>query len=470
MDDLERKSYNTLVLDAGPIIRNSPSVSTLLQNTHKIVTLPSVISEIRDAETRSRVEITLKPFLAIREPKPESVKFIVDFARKTGDLSVLSRTDLRLAALSYELECEQNGGDWRLRRVPGQKALNGPVPRRTTADAVSTKPEAARETSIEQVPAIPEKASGTSEQDQGVNSKLSFQSGCPRENEEDPMVVKEENVNPNAGEGVIKDLSRQLSAANVADDTDVAATQTKSTIAAAESPVRSSEGASDEDGDASDSDDSEGWITPRNLKKQVTKDAEASKASLASTKNPIEVATLTTDFALQNVLLQINLNVLSATNLARIQNLRTTVLRCYGCFQIIKDTGKQFCTRCGQATLTRVAASTDSKGQFRIHLRKNWQWHHRGDKYSIPKPTSGTSNGRNLQGGGVGGWGKSLILAEDQREYEKATARAGRKKKENNLMDEDVLPSILSGHRADHTGMPKVGAGRNINAKRRKKR
>ena len=96
------------------------------------------------------------------------------------------------------------------------------------------------------------------------------------------------------------------------------------------------------------------------------------------------------------------------------------------------------------------------------------QWNHRGDRYSIPKPVSGTANGKVGQGkgGGRSGWGQELILAEDQKEFIRATS--GKKgKKETDLMDQDYLPSILTGERGKTGGRPKIGAGRNVNSKRR---
>jgi RNA-binding protein NOB1 len=122
------KPIHSLILDAGPIIKNEPSVSTLLGQAETLYTIPAVIDEIRDAVTRSRIENTLLPFLTLRLPRPASVKVISDFARKTGDLEVLSRPDIHLMALAYELECERNHGDWRLRSTPGQKGLNGIKP------------------------------------------------------------------------------------------------------------------------------------------------------------------------------------------------------------------------------------------------------------------------------------------------------------------------------------------------------
>lgn len=126
---------------------------------------------------------------------------------------------------------------------------------------------------------------------------------------------------------------------------------------------------------------------------------------------------------------------------------------------------KQFCPRCGQPALTRVACSTNAKGEFKLHLKKQMQWNTRGDRYSIPKPQHGSANNR-VQGGGRGGWGHDLILAEDQKEYERARV-VERKQKERSLMDEDYLPSILTGDRSRGSGRIKVGAGKNVNARKR---
>lgn len=96
------------------------------------------------------------------------------------------------------------------------------------------------------------------------------------------------------------------------------------------------------------------------------------------------------------------------------------------------------------------------------------QWNTRGDKYSIPKPVHGSASGKWKGGGGQGGWGTGLILAEDQKEYVKArTEEQRRLRKERDLMDEDYLPGILTGERHRTGGRIKVGAGRSVNSRKR---
>jgi RNA-binding protein NOB1 len=167
---------------------------------------------------------------------------------------------------------------------------------------------------------------------------------------------------------------------------------------------------------------------------------------------------------MQNVLLQMNLNLLSPS-LQRVKHIKSFILRCHACFNVVRDLSKQFCPRCGGATLTRVTCTTDQNGEFILHLKKNMQWNKRGDKYSIPKPVHSAANYR-VKGGGKGGWGNELILAEDQKEYVRAITQEKRLK-HRDLMDEDYLPSILSGDRSKSGGKPKVGAGRTVNSRKR---
>ncbi|KAK6836172.1 hypothetical protein PG987_006667 [Apiospora arundinis] len=422
-----QKPVKLLIVDTGPLIKNDPPLSTLLAKADEIYTLPSVLTEIRDEATRTRVQTQLLPFLKLRSPRSESVQFVTGFARRTGDLEVLSKPDIHLIALAYELECEKNGGDWRLRKEPGQKQTNGKSPAALAKLAAQESGEKSTDT-----PAAAE-APSTSEEAAEQSTKA-----------EEPTLAQEE-------------VSHKLDTLSLAEAT----TENTSVDNAPETADATVEEGEDEDGD-----DDDGWITPSNLKKHQAKD------QVSSPEQPIQrvlqVALLTSDFAMQNVILRINLNLLSPT-MARITRVKTWVQRCHGCFQVTRQMDKQFCPRCGQPTLTRVSATTDSSGNFTVHLKKNFQFNKRGNVYSIPKPVHGTSNTKYRgQGGGKGGWGTELLLAEDQKEYSKQVVDNQRLRTKD-LMDEDYLPGILTGRRTGTggAGRPRVGAGRAINAKKR---
>ncbi|KAF2403236.1 proteasome maturation ans ribosome synthesis protein Nop10 [Trichodelitschia bisporula] len=446
------KPIHTVVLDAGPIIRGEPSVSSLLQQCENIISTPAVIEEIRDEAARSRLQTTLLPFLTLKTPNPNSIKVISDFARKTGDLAVLSRTDIQLLALSYETECERNCGDWRLRSVPGQQRTNGPPPPAITGQ----KPKA-----IE-----PDVHDSIEASEQHPVTEKSDSQPLSKENEGHDVSQEDDISSTPANEPEQRESEAQDSepAANnlqpehpEQEDHD---SQPTETISSQLEVVQLSE--ADGHGDSEES-DPEGWITPSNIKKKQAKDAAAASSNQPLPKT-MQVATITTDFAMQNVLLQMNLNLISGS-LQRVQFVKSFVLRCHACFNIVRDMSKQFCPRCGKPSLTRVSCSTSQSGEFKLHLKKNMQWNKKGDRYSIPKPVAGSASGR-VMGGGKEGWGNELILAEDQKEYVRAMEQQKRLK-QRDLMDEDYLPGILTGDRAKTGGKLKVGAGRNVNSRRR---
>ncbi|RDW95151.1 hypothetical protein BP5796_00914 [Coleophoma crateriformis] len=454
------KQVHSLVLDAGPIIKNEPPVSTLIAQAETLFTIPAVVDEIRDAVTRARVETTLLPFLTLRQPKPASVKVITDFARRTGDLEVLSKPDIQLMALAYELECERNHGDWRLRSLPGQKRLNGAPPTSISDESTKLPVEAPEPTAT----AVPAK-----------DTRGAWGTAIPSESEVELHDIMKEEQGAST-------VAQQLEATHISEDPLATAEQAPVASDEVEASVAQEAALSPEshdsvdgldvpqDGEATtveaEEDDSDGeWITPSNLKEHQAKDANGSAEPQKEVK-VMQAAIITSDFAMQNVLLRMNINLLSPS-LQRIQQLKTWVLRCHACFHIEKDMAKQFCGKCGKNTLLRTSCSTDKDGNFKVHLKKNMQWNTRGNVYSIPKPVAGSSNGKRVEGGGKGGWGQGLILAEDQKEYVRAM-QGERRKKEKDLMDEDYLPGILSGDRGRAGGRPKVGAGKAVNARKRR--
>jgi RNA-binding protein NOB1 len=419
------------------LIKNEISIDSLRAQADELYTIPSVISELKDEASKRRAGISLLPFLKLRSPKPDSVKFVTDFARKTGDLEVLSKPDIHLIALTYELECELNGGDWRLRRNPGQKRLNGRPPGR------NEEPQPTHDAGRPSHEAVPVALNGPPAD---IKPEMA-------PSDEPPLKTVDEGAQESRQEESVElEVERLSLDPNIVES-----------IQHSESSPEDRNPSADDESDG----DSDGWITPSNLKKHQARD-NATLMSQQPTQKFLRSALLTDDFAMQNVSLQINLNVLSSS-LSRITHLKTYILRCHGCFKTTRQLSKQFCPSCGQPTLTRTSCSTDTMGNFRIHLRRNFQWNNRGNVYSIPKPVHGSASGKSssANGGGKNGWGRDLILAEDQKEYMRQVDE-NRRTKHRDLMDEDYLPSILSGHRSGVSGRIKVGAGRNINSKKRK--
>ena len=78
-------------------------------------------------------------------------------------------------------------------------------------------------------------------------------------------------------------------------------------------------------------------------------------------------ACCTGDYAMQNVLLQMNLQLVSYDN-KHITNLRIFTRRCRDCFAICKDETKLFCSECGHPSLAKVPVYVMKGGIVRVGM------------------------------------------------------------------------------------------------------
>ncbi|XP_015443272.1 RNA-binding protein NOB1 isoform X3 [Pteropus alecto] len=131
------------------------------------------------------------------------------------------------------------------------------------------------------------------------------------------------------------------------------------------------------------SDDDGGWITPSNIK-QIQRELEQ-----CTIPKDVRVGCVTTDFAMQNVLLQMGLHVL-AVNGMLIREARSYILRCHGCFKTTSDMSRVFCSHCGNKTLKKVSVTVSDDGSLHMHFSRNPKvLNPRGLRYSLPSPKGG---------------------------------------------------------------------------------
>ncbi|KAG0675166.1 Nin1 binding protein [Kluyveromyces marxianus] len=442
-----------LVLDATPLITQS---YTHYQNyAESFYTAPTVLHEIKDEKSRKNLEIwqglgTLK----VRHPSAASIKRVSDFAKLTGDYSVLSANDIHIIALTYELETELNKGDWRLRKKPGEPLKK---------EAVEVEEKEKKE----------KKEKKETAEDAGFTTvekkKKKTRRGGKKQREKREAARKEEEEKKKA----------ELAAKEEEEE-------------AKKEETKEKEEQEEEDGFFSDDDGD--WITPDNLTETIIKDSGedttggegvvATKDTSASLELPYnQVALATGDFAVQNVSLQLNLNLMNFMSGLRIKRLRNYMLRCHACFQLLpmrKDgKPKHFCPSCGgPGTLLRCAVSVDSTtGKVTPHLKANFQWNNRGNRYSLPSPLSKNATKRFGKKGFVHtkhDQGVEL-LREDQKEYEKAVKQEEWTRKHN----EKILNNWIGGGSAENYISPfaidglkhhsvRVGRGRFANSVRKR--
>lgn len=116
-----------LVLDSAALFKPS-GLNNLAE---EFFTTPRVIAEIKDEHARMAM-LSLPFELNIRTPDHASVEFgnalktplpthslVMGFAKKTGDISALSLTDIQVIALAYMLENQMNPNNT-LRTSPPQ--------------------------------------------------------------------------------------------------------------------------------------------------------------------------------------------------------------------------------------------------------------------------------------------------------------------------------------------------------------
>ena len=105
-----------LVVDSGAIIKGCGF--DFHKTSKRFWTVQDVVNEIRDKKSLHLLE-TLPFELEVRVPSDTAMRAVADFARKTGDFAALSLTDLRVLALTYQLEVEENGTQF-LRTEPAR--------------------------------------------------------------------------------------------------------------------------------------------------------------------------------------------------------------------------------------------------------------------------------------------------------------------------------------------------------------
>eukprot|EP00307_Rebecca_sp_RCC1486_P012580 CAMPEP_0119431666 /NCGR_PEP_ID=MMETSP1335-20130426/46360_1 /TAXON_ID=259385 /ORGANISM="Chrysoculter rhomboideus, Strain RCC1486" /LENGTH=170 /DNA_ID=CAMNT_0007457473 /DNA_START=51 /DNA_END=560 /DNA_ORIENTATION=- len=108
---------------------------------------------------------------------------------------------------------------------------------------------------------------------------------------------------------------------------------------------------------------------------------------------------MTTDFAMQNVLMRMGMKLLSADGMI-MRSVKQWGMQCSGCFRTARDMSRQFCAHCGNATLVRVALVVDKHGRERVlpipeHVRAKIM-STRGTRYTMAAPKQGRNAGNEI--------------------------------------------------------------------------
>eukprot|EP01023_Acetabularia_acetabulum_P048717 TRINITY_DN5162_c0_g1_i5.p1 TRINITY_DN5162_c0_g1~~TRINITY_DN5162_c0_g1_i5.p1 ORF type:complete len:496 (-),score=76.48 TRINITY_DN5162_c0_g1_i5:59-1546(-) len=421
---------NVCVVDANAII----SGIRFQRVGDAVVTIPEVISEVRDQKSREYLEQL--PFgIQVLQPETQHLNRIRTFARDTGDLQVLSEVDMKLLALSLQLEIALYGSDEHLRRQPL------PAKQRSSSKK-SGKKRSGQLIGWDYVPNPDEWAemdeetnqqTGQSRIGQGVfdvncndsstgTNEFSFkfdgsiQQGSITDEEvfievdfeytglkQSPIhlqifEVEYQDAEEGSEDDELWDIQEQeeFEEAGYSDNDD--------TIFQSQQDEQN-ESQNDEEGwqVASKSKNSRRrhqrrqrrWENRQKTGNQSQRnclyDASETQTDTADSVSALSidgrrVSCITADYAMQNVLLQMGLKLVTPDG-RRISEIKKWALRCQTCFLVVKESGRIFCPRCGKASLSKVEVTINGEGVECFGVRKKHCL--KGTRFTLPKPKAG---------------------------------------------------------------------------------
>lgn len=185
--------------------------------------------------------------------------------------------------------------------------------------------------------------------------------------------------------------------------------------------------------------DDVGWITPANVDKVKSALGKANGLEAAS----VSVGCVTTDFAMQNVLLQMGLSVVSVDGML-VRRVKTFAFMCSACHRISHETHRQFCRACGQPTLFKITVKTNEDGAIQYLMPRFKKTNIRGTVYSMPTMKMGRVD--------------NIILTEDQKELH----RPRKKDKSLDVFSDEFITGDSPFKGTDKNVTAKKGIGMNI--------
>lgn len=150
-------------------------------------------------------------------------------------------------------------------------------------------------------------------------------------------------------------------------------------------------------------DDDEGWIHPKNLKEVQMQDPNVRKE-----EEVIPVGCITSDYAMQNVILYSKMILVSIDGY-RVKSVRRFILTCKACMNEEKNPNSKYCSRCGNYALIKVPYVMRADGT-RMCVGRPLQRRYKGLRYNIPIRKGGKKN-------------KDIVLRAPDHTYAPSTAR-----------------------------------------------
>lgn len=379
----------TVVLDTNVFLRRM----TFWEIGELFVTTPGVMAEVCDPESQLWIS-NLPVTITVNTPSKVSVGRVRAFARATGDLTSLSEEDIEVIALALDLDVTAHGNDSHIRLEPSFKdpttirvftegkhvacttGLGSHGDNKQYRDRYGQQNQRSR---VAEVTEEMEQKYATYKQslfDDDIISMLR----ANKQDTTDHTITNGTSNKENPCEWIDvaprqpkKPKDRNIYAYN---RLDILETRVQDAII---------EGDTTHDNINQPTVDGEGeWITSENL-------TEDTLATLKELKDPVPVAICTADYSMQNVIMQMNLRLVSPQGV--IKEIKRFAGKCSACLAISPILTSPFCKKCGNKTMMKVAMyiKEDGTATFSTGI-KHFNLH--GTIFSLPSFASKKYLGR----------------------------------------------------------------------------
>ncbi|CAD8120066.1 unnamed protein product [Paramecium sonneborni] len=347
---------NKLILDANAFIKEINFQH--LSEHYTFITHEAILTEVRDERARQKLQNFTYP-LTFLTPSEKMIKIVKQFATQTSDVASLSPIDIELIALACTL-IEENGQKDKLKLEPLK-----PLEFNKIKNVYGSKHLQQQEEEE-----IEEEEEVQNENNQQIENKQEEEQTQKNTEELEKQENSQKNQDDDDSDGWEEVVPKRKHYNNYSKSN--SSQQTK----LVEKQIDN-----ENDQDSSEDENEEEWINNANIHEKLN---EIQINPQENQINNFGIALLTTDFAMQNVLLQMGIPVLS-TEGYMIKSARRFILECHICKTLVRDSTRLFCTNCGNNSLLKVSCSLESDGTIILYRKKNFKVNLRGTQYSIPQ-------------------------------------------------------------------------------------
>ncbi len=422
-------SVTKVVVDTNAIVKGF----RLERFADEAVTIPEVLAEVRDRQARHTLA-TLPFELKVQDPDADSIAAVRRFAKLTGDIGALSEPDVRCIALAYMLERDAHGTA-HLRTSPAPVVLSKHkhneaskmagwdfVPNQddwAELDEMNAEAEAAAEAVAKTMAAVSVSDEPRNEPKLPRSARIAAEVAAEVAAERDAATSEHGNVD--ADDGWERNVSRTTRVKHAkreqrrreAEEEAMRLAEEEAMHLAEEEAMRLAENAERRRELDAAADESAAFFksapgaVPEGAEEDDEEDDEGEGDGEGEEGDgsdddivPFEttISSVTADYAMQNVILQMNMKLLTPDGM-RITNLRRWVLRCHACQEVTRNTERVFCPKCGNASLNKVEHTVTADGVEQFGVRRKHVL--KGTRFTLPMPKGGRRE-------------KAPILREDQ--------------------------------------------------------